>query len=255
MLKVLDKGNKQMSYYGLRKVKVYKNEETGLYNISCEYYDSSCRDMRGNRIWDTCSRLLKEDVTKEDAEYHLFENTLDGNYHGTGGKYTCIEWGKNTVTLPKEQQDELNRLENLKWNSAERDEIEKIRKEKYANLSYEEWKKVTETDMHLKALIETNKSYSRVYNELRYKWWYSAWKKYLQDKKQAGNMIIKFRYSTQDYYITKINRRSIDYTRYREDAKVFKDTKEVLRNKLSNFNSIEDIRFICADIKSTEVLV
>lgn len=247
-----------MSYNGLRKVKVYKSEETGKWTFSCDVYDSSLRDYKGNRIWEHVDSWWNNEnhkSSKEEVEYYLFENTLDGNFHGTGGKYTCIEWGKNTVTLPKEQQDELTRLDNLRWNSPERDEIEKIRKEKYANLSYEEWVKVTETDTYLKALIETNKSYSRVYNELRYKFWFNAWKNYLQEKKQTGNMIIKFRYSTQDYYITKINRRSIDYTRYRENAKIFKDTKEVLRNKLSNFNSIEDIRFIDADIKSTEVLV
>lgn len=242
-----------MSYYGLRKVRVYKNEETGLYNISCEYYDSSVRDYKGNRIWDTCTKLLKEDTTKEDAEYYLFENTLDGNFHGTGGKYSCIEWGKNTVTLPKEQQEELDRLEKLQWDNPEKEEIQKLRDTEYKGLSYDEWVKVTENNPHIKALQETIKSYSRVYREVRYKYWYKAWKNYLEEKKQTGKVVIKVMSGYGEQYIKSLGTRTLKYCSRKENAKVFKDTKSVLLKKLEGF-PISNIRFIDADIE-TEVLI
>ena len=242
-----------MSYYGLRKVRVYKSEETDKWTFSCDCYDSSIRDYRGNRVWEHVDSWWKDENhrdTKEDVEYYLFENTLDGNFHGTGGKYTCIEWGKNTVTLPKEQQDELTRLDNLRWNSPERVELRELRYTKYKDTTSEEWYNLQE----VKKVEEMEKSYTKVYYELRYKYWYKAWQDYLQEKKQTGRVIIRVSSPYGDLYVKSLGTRTLKYSSYRDGAKVFKEPKSALLKKLDGF-PVSNIRFIDADIKSEEVLV
>ena len=193
-----------MSYYGVRKVKIIK-KENGLYNVACEAYDSSITDYKGNRIWDAYPNgIYKEDKTKEEVEKQLFIDALDGNLHGVGGKYTCISWSNGSLTLPKEQVEELSILDKKRWDN---------------NLSQEEKAQACEE-----------------YREKRYKYWYETWQKYLADKKSAGKHIIEVSYAGQRLFIKGLGSRTMKFTNFRENAKVFNKPVYELEQLISSFN-------------------
>lgn len=216
------------------------------WNFKCDLYDSSIRDWKGNRVWEhdvTWWNAEHEKDTKEEVEYYLFENTLDGNLHGTGGKYTCIEWGKGSLSLPKEQQEELDKLDELRWNSPEKDELDNLRKsDKYKDLKYDKWVETQETEEHLKELVAKIRSYEKEYNKKRYNYWYEAWQNYLNDKKKAQKVVLTVYYLGARMYVKSIGTRTIKFCHSKENARVFKEPKEVILNKLDGF-SVEEPMF------------
>lgn len=99
-----------MSYYGVRKLKLVKTEDN-KYNYSCEYYDSSLRDFNGNRIWNKVDKLYgKSFENKEDLEYLMFQDVLDGNIHISGSKFGCLTWGNRKTKLTEAQSEILQLL-------------------------------------------------------------------------------------------------------------------------------------------------
>ena len=81
-----------MSYYGIRKQKFIQTNE-GLWNITCELYDSSLRDYDGKRIWKKYELLYNTSYnTREELEYQFFCDVVDGNMIKVVAWYDN-EWG------------------------------------------------------------------------------------------------------------------------------------------------------------------
>ena len=83
-------------------------------------------------------------ATKEELDNYLFENFLDGNFHGSFGKFACLNWNNCT----------------LKFTDDEKQQLELINKKYY----------------------KENSIKSKEYNELRYKVCKQAWKRQLANK-------------------------------------------------------------------------
>ena len=141
---------------------------------------------------------------KEEIEKQLFIDALDGNLHGVGGKYTCISWSNGSLTLPKEQADELNALDKKRWDKS-------LSQEEQAQASQE-------------------------YREKRYKYWYETWQKYLADKKTAGKHIIEVSYSGHRLFVKGLGTRTMKFTSIKENAKIFNKPIYELETLISSFN-------------------
>ena len=141
-----------MSYYGIKNLKTIK-KENGLYNVSADYYDSSIRDYNGNRVWYHADNLFKEDMEKEELEYRLFQDFLNGNFHTAGncGKYQCLSWTNCKVKLNKEDYEVLKNLEYCKTHYTDKEERDKA----YAD-----------------------------FEKTHYELYFKAWKQYLENEKQ-----------------------------------------------------------------------
>lgn len=224
-----------MSYYGVRKVKTIKNEE-GKYNISCEYYDSSITDWRGRRVWNVCSTgfFTKWYDTKEELEYALFQDTLDGNLHGTGGKYACIGWGTGKVTLSEEEQKKLKELEDKKWSSLYNKEFNKLEEElRSKGIEYDDMEKVSPV---YKEYVEARRKASKEYSDYRYNTYFKRWKEFLEQKKINNRKenkkiyIVRVDYNGyHDIFISSHGSRCTKFTNYFDNAKLFTCTKEELK--------------------------
>ena len=116
-----------MSYYGIRKLKTFQ-DENGKWNFSCDVYDSSIWSWDNKRVWEHIDNWFKVGYdTKEELEKFLFENTLDGNFHGTGGKYGCIGWGNRKVKLSEKELVILKELEDKKYSLMYGETIKRIK--------------------------------------------------------------------------------------------------------------------------------
>lgn len=222
-----------MSYYGIRKLKLVKTE-AGKYNYSCECYDSSITDYKGNRIWRPMEKLFNKDYdTKEALELQMFKDVLDGNIHGAGGKYSCLSWDNRKTELSIGKQKELDRLNKIKnvmledyykWiNSKEVHELEKINPEKVKQS---------------KLYIDTHKAIDD-YENARYKFWYETWQEYLKAQKEAVKSVIKVDLTNQPYkdvYIRKLGKRQLSFTYSKDYAKTIKEPIAVIQDKLRYFN-------------------
>ena len=194
-----------MSYYGIRKLKTYKDED-GKWNFSCELYDSSLRDSKGKRIWEKFEGLEVPFNSKEDLERYLFTNTLDGNFHGTGGKYSCIAWGNCKVTLSNEDNAKLEELHKLKVESKYREDI------------------------------------CKEYSNFRYTSYYKAWKEYLKNKNKNRNRnkdkrtyIVKLNFNGyKGVYIKSHGTSKTSFTSYIGNSKLFNTTLEELKYLFTN---------------------
>ena len=178
-----------MSYYGIRKLKTFQ-DENGKWNFSCDVYDSSIWSWDNKRVWEHIDNWFKVGYdTKEELERYLFENTLDGNFHGTGGKYGCIAWGNCKVKLSDKELAILDELKKKKYELMYGEETERIEnKLKNNNIPYSEWK----NDEEYKARTElANKAYKE-YSEFRYNAYFRRWKEYLsqQNKNRNGKTYI-----------------------------------------------------------------
>lgn len=198
-----------MSYYGVRKVKTIKDSE-GKYNMGCEYYDSSITDYKGNRVWHVCDTgFYKEGFnTKEELEYAIFKDTLDGNFHGTNGKYSCIGWTNCKVELSEEEYNTIKELEAKKWDSS---------------------------------LSKEDKDKARIkYNEYRYSTWYKAWKNYLKAEKEQKKSNKNTYIVIVDYkgyhgiYIRKHGKTTTGFTYWESEAKLFNKSIEELKKEFCN---------------------
>lgn len=229
-----------MSYYGVRKVKQFQNKETGKWNISCEYYDSSLRDWNGNRIWNVCTDGFYRNGfdTKEELEYTLFQDTLDGNIHGTGGKFTCIGWTSDKDVLTPEEKARLKELEERKYNLAFNPELKAVKKRLHeAGVKYEDYEKDPEfRELNNKA-VEARKEYEAY----RYNTYFNAWKRYLkkqrENKKEARTYIVMVDW--EDYtgiYVKTCGSRKTSFTYWEQNAKLFTKTQDELKEMFNGEN-------------------
>ena len=189
-----------MSYYGIRNLKTIQDNE-GNWNFTCELYDSCIWSYDNKRVWEKFEGLKKSFKTKEELEHYLFTNTLDGNFHGTGGKYGCLAWGNCKVTLSDEDSTKLQELEKIK------------RETKYSE--------------------EACKKYS----EFRYSAYFKAWKEYLKNKEQnkANKRIYLVTVDFNGYkgvYIKSHGTSTTSFTYYEADAKLFNNTLEEMKKCL-----------------------
>ena len=214
-----------MSYYGIRKLKTFQ-DENGKWNFSCDVYDSSIWSWDNKRVWEHIDNWFKVGYgTKEELEYYLFENTLDGNFHGTGGKYGCIGWGNRKVKLSEKELVILKELEDKKYSLMYGETIKRIESRlREKGLKYEDFKKDEEwLEEHAK-IEQACKEYS----EFRYGTYFKRWKEYLEQQKinnRKGNKrtyIVKVDYNGYtDIYIKSHGTRTTSFTNYRDYAKLF----------------------------------
>lgn len=238
-----------MSYYGIRKMKNII-DENGKYNITCEYYDSSIRDYNGNRVWNTLEAgkgfFNNGFNTKEELERALFEDTLDGNIHGTGGKYGCIAWGSNKVQLSDEEKKHLENLENEYWNlhGTQNKIVDKI-KEENPNITWEEIKENAEYKEITDKIIKIGQEK----REYRYNTYFKRWKEYLkqQNKNKANGKtyVIKLNYSGyKDIYVSSKGSRVTKFCHGIHSAKLFTKSLEELKEMFCNNPKFTHVRAI-----------
>ena len=94
-----------MSYYGMKNGSIVKTENG--YTVRCDYYDSSIRDYKGNRVWEHTEHFTKPFPTREELEEHLFYNFYMGNYHGAFGKFRNI----NNINFTEKEKAMLKELD------------------------------------------------------------------------------------------------------------------------------------------------
>ena len=225
-----------MSYYGIRSLKLVKTEE-GKFNYSCQLYDSCWRDDNGHRIWEDASRLYAKDYdTKEELEYQLFKDTLDGNIHGTPGKFSCISWNNRKFDLPEEQKGLID-LAHKKYRDTS-DKYYNVLRDNNRNAEAEAVKQVQE---------EANRLRDE-YDNLRYSLWYKAWIDYLQrekeSKKHDKRCIVSVDNGGDTMYIKSISARRIMLTPWRRGAKVMRTTIDKIQEKLIGCRGITNIELI-----------
>lgn len=195
-----------MSYYGIRNLKHVKQVD-GLWNVECDYYDSSTRDFRGHRIWHHIETLFEENYSKAELEYKLFQYFLDGNFHGACGKYAPLSTGK--VRLSEDNLNLITTLKNI-----------------HDNIPY------TETE-------KRNATFKK-YEEVRYKLYFEAWKQYLKDnskkkKSSEAYKVVTNKFSWGTVYVKKVTSRHLFYTTEEKEAKIFKSTPEEIKAVLAKF--------------------
>ena len=213
-----------MSYDGIRKLKIYQ-DENGKWNFSCETYDSSIRDWRGNRVWEKFEGLKTPFETREELEYYLFKNTLDGNFHGTGGKFGCLGWGNRKVKLSEKELVILQELEDKKYSLMYGETIKRIESRlREKGLKYEDFKQDEEW---LKENAKIRQA-CKEYDEFRYGTYFKRWQEYLEQQKinnRKGNKrtyIVKVDYNGYvDIYIKSHGIRTTSFTNYSDYAKLF----------------------------------
>ena len=220
---------KAMSYYGVKNLKIVKTSE-GKYNVACMYYDSSIRDYKGNRVWEYTNHFYNKDyATKEEVEYALFQDTLDGNIHGTGGKFSCIGWSNCKVSLSDEELTTLRELKTL-YEDAEREEM------KYRKLHNLSWN--DDSDMKANMLSKVAHNLNMEIINTRYSFYYTKWKSYLNEKKNTKKdkayyiILIKSHNYSNSYYIKSLGNSYLNFTCYEDSAKVYHTTLKELSEKL-----------------------
>ena len=239
-----------MSYYGIRKMKSII-DENGKYNITCEFYDSSIRDYRGNRVWDSLEAgkgfYRNGFNTKEELEYALFKDTLDGNIHGTGGKYSCISWGSNKVKLSDEEQQHIKELDDNYWALYnECNSIYREAKQENPNITLDE---LEANDPMYRKLHEELHKISKEKTEYRYNTYYTRWKAYLKDRNKAkasGKVyVIKCNYNGYTgIYIKSLGSSRVKFCYNISNAKLLTNSISEIKEALKDFTNIKDVRVI-----------
>lgn len=215
-----------MSYYGIRNLKHVKQVD-GLWNVECDYYDSSTRDFRGHRIWHHIETLFEENYSKAELEYKLFQYFLDGNFHGACGKYAPLATGKVHLS-----EDNLNLVATL----------EKV----YRDTPYSEQEK-------------RNATYKK-YEEVRYKLYFEAWKQYLKDtykkkKSSEAYKVVTNKLSWGTIYVKKVTSRHLFYTTEEKEVKIFRNTPEEIKTILAKFGVTDYTLISCKEeVKQAEQL-
>lgn len=203
-----------MSYYGLRKLKIQRDKETKLFVAFADVYDSSIRDWNGKRVWYTNKQVYTEGCkTREELEYRLFKDFLDGNFHGSCGKFAPLNWDSSSrLTLTEEEQALINKI-----NQDKRDRRgELIRQGLYST-----------EDTILNKLEE---EYYNVY--------YKAWKKYNTGENVHKYILTFNTNSIGKVYVCGLTKRNIKYTDVAVHAKVFVGTEEQIKNKLTGYKHL-----------------
>lgn len=185
-----------MSYYGIKNLKIVQTED-GKYNVACSYYDSSITDWNNNRVWHTTESLFKENINiREELEYMLFKDFLDGNFHVAGncGKFNCLSWTNNKVVLSKEETNKIQELEETKRRLLYGQETKAIENQlKTLKIPYEDWK----NHPLYKDLYIQQVTYIKSYETYRYTAYYNAWKQYLKTNKEENKK--------KQYYVVKLD--------------------------------------------------
>ena len=171
-----------MSYYGIRKQRIVQNEE-GKYNIQCDIYDSSLRDYDGKRIWYTDKILFNTwEDTKQDLEWKMFKDILDGNIHGASGKFSSIGWNsRKKQHLPN--ADEWKTLEMIEISNRQlRHDLSNKRNQLNGSVA-KGWKTQEQAQAEYEPFKEEICKYIDINENLYYNIWYKAWKRYLKESR------------------------------------------------------------------------
>ena len=196
-----------MSYYGIKKMK-YNQLQDGTWTVSCDYYDSSIRDYDYKRVWHTTEQFTQPFATKEELDDFLFRNFLDGNFHGSFGKFACLNWNNCT----------------LKFTDDENQQLELINKKYY----------------------KENSIKSKEYNELRYKVCKQAWKRQLANKGKFIVKLDFDGY--KNIFVKSVGSRYTRFAWTIDEAKKFKGTtKEELMKIYGNHPKYSNVQIIALE--------
>ena len=196
-----------MSYYGIKKMK-YNQLQDGTWTVACDYYDSSIYSYDYKRVWKHTDRFTQPFATKEELDNYLFENFLDGNFHGSFGKFACLNWNNST----------------LKFTDDEKQQLELINKKYY----------------------KENSIKSKEYNELRYKVCKQAWKRQLANKDRFIVKLDFDGY--KNVYVKSVGSRCTRFAWTIDEAKKFKGfTKEELMKTYCNNPKYSNVQVIALE--------
>ena len=236
-----------MSYYGVKNLKIIKTESG--YNATCIWYDSSIRSWDGKRVWRLCENLyINSYKTKEELERKLFEDFLDGNLHGSCGKFAPLNWHTCKIRLSDAEYEELKALEDKKNHIS--NAVHTLRKcPSYQNMTYEEFSKREE----LQGIFNEINVLRKMYSDRRYELYYNAWQAYLteekktkrEDKKSCKYLIRLCNGSYANYYIQKKTSKYIQFTSNRNLAKEFTKSKATLELQSSILQEYDPVLIPC----------
>ena len=196
-----------MSYYGIKKMK-YKHLQDGAWTVSCDCYDSSIWGRNNKRVWEHVDQFTKPFATKEELDDFLFKNFLDGNLHGSFGKFACLNWNNST----------------LKFTDDEKQQLELIDKKYY----------------------KENSIKSEEYNELRYKVSKQAWKRQLANKDKFIVKLDFDGY--KNIFVKSVGSRYTRFAWTIDEAKKFKGTtKEELMKTYGNNPKYSNVQIIALE--------
>ena len=196
-----------MSYYGIKKMK-YNQLQDGTWTVACDYYDSSIWSYDYKRVWNTTDKFTQPFATKEELDDFLFRNFLDGNFHGSFGKFACLNWNNCT----------------LKFTDDEKQQLELINKKYY----------------------KENSIKSKEYNELRYKVCKQAWKRQLANKDRFIVKLDFDGY--KNIFVKSVGSRCTRFAWTIDEAKKFKGfTKEELMKTYCNNPKYSNVQIIALE--------
>lgn len=217
-----------MSYTGVKSFKVVSNEQ-GLVSIKAKCYDSSIRDMKGNRVWG--EYVIYDFMPKEKLEKILFSDIFYGNLHYTGGgKYALIKRTK----LPISDTYELQKLNSVVQET--HDKLWAFRNEMYAKgIKYEQYV----NDSKYKELAEQADKAYKVHRQFEVETYFREWKALVKEHNELVKSGVKYRVWVNRYggvYAKSIGSRTMKYTQYKECAKLFSKTEQELNDMLKDYD-------------------
>ena len=155
-------------------------------------------------------------MSKEKLEFELFKDFLDGNFHGSCGKFAPLNWGSNKIVLPK---DKLELIDTL----------------------YNNYRKVSYKDREL-----SDYAYN-MYQDTRYKLYFEAWKEYLKNKNKKTTeayRIVVNSHSCYTVFVRNVTKRHVFYTEDIKKAKVFKKSEEEIKELLKPFTTMPTYKLV-----------
>lgn len=247
-----------MTFYIVRKVKLFQNEKTGIWNISCEFCDGFMFERCGNDEWhtNTTGFYQKGFHTKQELEYALFKDIVDGKLTGVKGKFACIDMWNRTVKLTEDETAELKHLEERKNRALNCKALSKRLRQ--AGIPYEKWQDSPEYSRKQKIIADAKIAY----DSYKYSVYYRAWQEYLStkhsEKETKHYYVISLVTENENnmreqYFISEEEENDFCLSTSYKEAKIYHATqvqikkyilKSIRRNEISEFSITDVTEFV-----------
>lgn len=196
-----------MSYYHIKNLKTIKTKNG--YNAEANIADSNVYDWNNRLIWNK-EVLYKNDFeTKEQLEYALFKEFLDGNLQGSCGKFAPLNFKNQKVTVSNREKEIINKLDKKAYDFST---SAKVRKHHYDR-----------------------------YKKVRYALYYRAWK--LTQKQEKNN---KFYLTYQGQNVTSFGTRGVKYSSWQE-PKMFKglaENNQLVQRWMNDYPNCFEVHYV-----------